>query len=66
MLRLFAPVARVFPRRRWRSPADQMFRTGPLWAWCPAEARTTPHQQDAGQRRCRSCKTITKETADVG
>ncbi|MEV5677248.1 hypothetical protein [Streptomyces sp. NPDC052179] len=59
--RLFASAAREHPRRRWRSPADPLFWVGPYWAWCPAEDRTTPHQQDAGSRRCRSCETTTKE-----
>jgi hypothetical protein len=42
-----------------RHPAGTGFRRGPLFAWCPAEGRTTPHALDAGVRRCRSCKTST-------
>ncbi|BBA98271.1 hypothetical protein RVR_4401 [Actinacidiphila reveromycinica] len=55
--RLLVPAARVFPRRRGGSPAG--FRSGPPYAWCPAEGRETPHALDAGGRRCRSCKTTT-------
>ncbi|MGA5496693.1 hypothetical protein ACPCSP_20260 [Streptomyces cinereoruber] len=38
------------------------FRPGPLWVWCPAEERPTPHSVDTGARRCRSCKTTSSTT----
>lgn len=41
------------------------FRTGPLWAWCPAERRETPHRVDLGGRRCLSCKTLTPITTET-
>lgn len=57
---LLVPVARALPRHRGTPTAG--FRHGLLWAWCPTESRETPHQLDAGARRCRSCKTTTKTT----
>lgn len=57
VLGLLVPVVRGLPRR-WHGPVAQC-RRGPLWAWCPAEVRTTPHQVDAGVRRCLVCKTTT-------
>jgi hypothetical protein len=44
--------------RPWSGPSAG-FRVGPLWSWCPAEEFWTPHQFDAGVRRCLSCKTTT-------
>lgn len=41
------------------------FRTGPLWAWCPAEGREMPHTLDVGVRRCTSCKTTTRSTSTM-
>ncbi|MFC7791302.1 hypothetical protein [Streptomyces cinereoruber] len=41
------------------------FRLGPLWAWCSAEGRPTPHSVDTGARRCRSCKTSTATTRET-
>ncbi|THA50825.1 hypothetical protein [Streptomyces sp. A1136] len=55
---LLVPLVRVARRR----PAQSPFRRGPLFAWCPAEARETPHTLDVGVRRCRSCKTSTPTT----
>ncbi|WP_434593473.1 hypothetical protein [Streptomyces sp. A5-4] len=54
------PVVRALrSHSRPPGPADASFRRGPLFAWCPAEGRETPHTLDAGVRRCRSCKTST-------
>jgi hypothetical protein len=42
------------------------FRVGPLWTWCPAEARWTPHALDVGGRqRCLSCKNSTVKPEDL-
>ncbi|MFJ7592465.1 hypothetical protein ACIQZO_34870 [Streptomyces sp. NPDC097617] len=56
VIALLAPLLRGARRQR---PASAVFRRGPLFAWCPAEARETPHTLDVGVRRCRSCKTST-------
>ncbi|WNI31455.1 hypothetical protein [Streptomyces sp. ITFR-6] len=55
--RLLPPAARVLSRRQGAPAAG--FRSGPLFAWCPAEGREMPHVLDAGGRRCHSCKTTT-------
>jgi hypothetical protein len=57
VITLLVPLVRGPHRRR-----PSAFRPGPLFAWCPAEARETPHTLDAGVRRCRSCKTSTATT----
>ncbi|NDK24725.1 hypothetical protein FSY75_09590 [Streptomyces sp. TR1341] len=54
---LLALAARVLSRRQGAPTAG--FRSGPLFAWCPAEGREMPHVLDVGVRRCRSCKTTT-------
>ncbi|MEU1815210.1 hypothetical protein ABZ543_08425 [Streptomyces roseifaciens] len=54
---LLRAVTRALAARRRRSYAR--FRVGPLRLWCPAEGRMTPHQLDAGVRRCLVCKTTT-------
>lgn len=56
---VLAPLVRAAHRR---GPGSAAFRTGPFFAWCPAENRATPHALDAGCRRCRSCKTSTPTT----
>ncbi|KPI33373.1 hypothetical protein OV450_1461 [Actinobacteria bacterium OV450] len=61
---LLLAAARVFPRRPRRGP-QAGFRVGPLWTWCPAEERQTPHLVDAGGRRCLSCKTSTSTTEET-
>ncbi|MET9945372.1 hypothetical protein [Streptomyces sp. NPDC006341] len=60
---LVALLMAIVPRRRYGPTAE--FRTGPLWAWCPAERQVTPHRSDAGARRCLSCKTTTRTEEDI-
>lgn len=50
---------------RRAAPAGSGFRDGPLWAWCPAERRQTPHGLDAGVRFCRVCKTPTTTSQET-
>lgn len=59
---LVALLLAVVPRRPYGPVAG--FRTGPLWAWCPAERQLTPHKADVGGRRCLSCKTTTRTEED--
>ncbi|MEU6929031.1 hypothetical protein AB0A05_07685 [Streptomyces sp. NPDC046374] len=60
---LLALVLRPVPRRPSGPTAG--FRVGPLWSWCPEEKHLTPHQVDAGARRCLSCKTSTPHDEGV-